>query len=365
MRLESTFDALHLQAALPFRFWHQQDDIVHPFHDDRSVAIETVWTFDLDWDILRFDKKNQNLWVPLDLVRQRSVTISDFKPYEPPTIPEHTLVSFFSQPHWKAGREGLDLQCLERRKAFVSRVLTDFAFQWRHVLRGRYNTLTFRRLACAIIRITTLDFTVKEGPLRHVTDGFLVWLHNLPEWDPFSGHIVRVGGMSIVICQQIPHAVNLLRKDFLKQKESCLERGSYRILDEGFVYLILSVREIILYRINDKSDIFTKAERLFDGTNPPSDEAMRLLLEFTQTIAPPTPIRTLPVELQDMILEKVSVGPIESARVGCMLNTGSSFKWKCGDRDIEREEHRRESTDSSPVESKICFGNYFSGIAYK
>ncbi|PVI02626.1 hypothetical protein DM02DRAFT_653291 [Periconia macrospinosa] len=109
----------------------------------------------------------------------------------------------------------------------------------------------------------------------------------------------------------------------------------------------------------------TKPKRLFDGTQPPSNEAIDLLLEATQTRPPTTLMHKLPIELQDMILNKVSAGPIESAKVGCMLNTGSVFTWKCGDRDIEREEGRRNRTPWTPVESHIWFGNYSSGIAYK
>ena len=363
MGLESTFDTLYSQVATK---WHQQDDIAHFFHDFRCVTVRTVWTFDLDGDILRFDKKGQNLCVPLNLVRQRSITISDFEPYEPPSLPKQTLQSVISRPYLKMRRKGLDLQSLERRQAFVCRVLTDFTFQWRHVLGSRYNNSTFRRLACAIVRITTLDFTVVEvTEPRHGIGGFLVWIHNLPEWEPFSGDIVRVGGTSIVICQHIPHAVSLIRQDFAKQSLSSQKDGSSGTSEKGLTYLILSVREIVLYRIDSQDERYTKSERLFDGIHPPSDEAIKLLLEATQTITPTAPICKLPIELQDMILDKVSAGPIESAKVGCMLNIGSVFTWKSGDRDIEREEGRRFRTSCTPVESHIWFGNHSSGIAYK
>ncbi|OCK78343.1 hypothetical protein K432DRAFT_436015 [Lepidopterella palustris CBS 459.81] len=360
---ESTFDALYSQVAWE---WHQQDDIVNPFHDRRRVHVKTVWTFDLDGDVLRLDKNDRNFRVPLSLVRQHSITISDFEPYEPPTHQKHTLQSILRHPYWRMSRERIDLQHLERRKAFVCRVLADFAFQWRHILCGRYNNSTFRRLACAIIRIATLDFNVEEITLsRQGTGGFLVWIHNLPEWDPFNGNIVRVGGTSIVISQHIPHAITLIREDFAKQSLSSLKHNSSETSDKSLTYLILSVQEISLYRINTDLERYTKPERLFNGTHPPSDEAIKLLLEATQTSAPTTPIRSLPIELQDMILDKVSVGPIESARVGSILNAGSVFTWKCGDRNIEREEGRRNRTPWTPVESHIRFGNYLSGIAYK
>ncbi|KAF1358979.1 hypothetical protein EJ07DRAFT_122120 [Lizonia empirigonia] len=345
---ESTFDVLYSQVA---RDWHQQDDLVTPFNDRRWTHVRAVWTFDLDRDILRLDQRDRNLWVPLNLVRQRSITISDFEPYEPPpTLAKHALQSVYPAPSWKM-----------RRKAFVSRILADFAFQWRHVLCGRYNNSTFRRLANAIVRIVTVDFTVEEATLsRQGTGGFLVWIDNLPEWGFASGHIVRVGGTSIVICQHAPHAVTLVRKDFAKQIQST--PGS---AEKSLTYLILSVRELILYRINSELERYTEPKRLFDGMHPPSDEAIELLLQATQTSASTAPLRKLPVELQDAILDKVSAGPIESARVGCLLDAGSVFTWKCGNRNIEREEGRRSRTPWTPVESHIWFGGYPSGIAYK
>lgn len=93
-------------------------------------------------------------------------------------------------------------------------MLADFAFQW-SVLCGRYNNSTFRKLACAIIRIITLDFNVEEVTTSRLgTGGFLVWLHSLPEWQPFSEDIVRVGGVSIVISQHPRHAITLIRNNF-------------------------------------------------------------------------------------------------------------------------------------------------------
>ncbi|CAA9965498.1 hypothetical protein PTMSG1_08857 [Pyrenophora teres f. maculata] len=356
---ESTFDVLYSQVA---RDWQQRDDLLTPFNDRRWTHVRAVWTFELDRDVLRLEKKDRNLWIPINLIRQRSITISDFEPYEPPPIlAKHALQSVHPAPCWKIKRKDIDLQRLQRRKAFVSRIIADFAFQWKHVLCGRYNNFTFRRLANAIIRIATLDFTVEEATLsRQGTGGFLVWIDNLPEWDFASGHIVRVGGTPIVICQHTPHAITLVRKDFAKQ--ILFTPGS---AGKSLTYLILSVRELILYRIDSERERYTEPMRLFDGIYPPSDEAIEILLQATQTSASTAPLRKLPVELQDAILDKVSAGPIESARVGCLLDAGSVFTWKCGNRNIEREEGRRSRTPSTPVESHIWFGGYPSGIAYK
>lgn len=121
----------------------------------------------------------------------------------------------------------------------------------------------------------------------------------------------------------------------------------------------------MVYRVTGNAERFTRPERLFDGINPPSDEAIKLLLEATQTSFPTTPIHHLPVELQNAVLDNLSADPIESARAGCFLNVGPVFAWKCGGRDIERQEERTLPTPETPAESHIRFGNSFTGIAYK
>ncbi|RMZ70452.1 Fatty acid hydroxylase [Pyrenophora seminiperda CCB06] len=357
MDLESTFDILYSRVG---RDWQQRDDTVTPFNDRRWTHVRSVWTFDPDGDILRLDKIDCNLLLPLTLFRQRSITISDFKPYElSPTLVKHALPHKYSG--WTMRRPHIDLQHLQRRKIFVSRILADFAFQCRHVLCGHYNNSTFRRLACAIVQIVTHDFSVEEATLsRQGMGGSLVSVVDLPKWDFANGHIVRVGGVSIVICQHTPHAIPLVQDDFGKHILSTTASA-----DDTYTYLILTVREVIVYRINSKIARYTKPSRLFNGTDPPSDEAIELLLQATQIRPPTAPLRKLPIELQDMILEKISAGPIERARFGCLLDAGSVFTWKCGNRNIEREEGRRFRTPWTPVESHIWFGGYPSGIAYK
>uniref|UniRef100_A0A0B7JNX3 Uncharacterized protein n=1 Tax=Bionectria ochroleuca TaxID=29856 RepID=A0A0B7JNX3_BIOOC len=253
---------------------------------------------------------------------------------------------------------------LERHKALVQKMLADFAHQWRHVLSGRFNHSTFRRLAYAIIKIVTLDFEVKEiAAQRQGIGGFLVWLNNLPEWEPFSGHIVRVGGASVVLSQHPCHAVHLIREDFQQYCVSKPEDDMSVVSDR--TYLVLSVREVSLYRMNSRSERCTAAERLFDGTLPPSAAAIDQLLQATLSVSPVTTLRGLPTELQEKVVDNLAAGPVERARMRCILDIGSPFTWWSGGRGIEREEGRRNRTSTSPVESHICFGKSFSGVAYK
>ncbi|KAI2604592.1 hypothetical protein GGR54DRAFT_451199 [Hypoxylon sp. NC1633] len=361
--IDATFDAVYSHIA---REWHQQDDIVNPFHDSRRSHIKTLWVFDLDNDVLRFDNENRRLQLRLSVLRSRAATITDFYPSAPPSLSEPGAQPSISPPYWKLRRKGLDPERIERRRAFVGRILADFAFQWRHILCSRYNDSTFRKFASAIIKIATLDFNVVEVTApRQGSGGFLVWLHNLPAWDPFKGPVIPIPGISIVMSRHIPHAIATIRNDFAKAALSRTSHTASESSDEYRSYLILTVREVILYRIKSDSEIYTKPERLFNGYDPPCEAAMQLILEATYGGSDKTLIHQSPVELQDLILDNISMGPIERARIGCILETGSVFTWRCKNRNIEREEGCRNRTQFTPVESHIWFGDQPSGVAYK
>lgn len=339
------------------REWHQQDDIISPFLGTRPAHVETLWIFDLDNDVLRYHKYNHFTRAALSLLREGPVAVSDFEPYTPRAGPMQSFPSLPWLLRRTMRRNGIRPECLSRRKAFIGRMLTDFAFQWRHLLCGEYNNSTFRKLASAIIRIITLDFNVDEvTTLSEQSDGPLVCIHSLPEWKSFNEDIVRAGGVSFVICRHPRHAIALMRED---RRRSPVRHEDFR------TYAVLSVRDFVIYRMDGDNERHTPAERFLDGSLPPSNAAIDQLLEATQIDGPKIALHKLPIELQDNILDNVSEGPIERAKVSCILDMGTPFTWKCGGRSIEREEGRTGRTPFSPVESHICFGKSISGLAYK
>lgn len=128
--------------------WQLPYDTFFPFGDRRGAGIETVWTFDLDNDMLLFNKRDSGGRLALPRVRQRHITLSDFEPLEPPGQPTLSLEDDFmlTPPYWEP-----KLHVPKRNKAFLSRVLNDFGYQWRHILRSRYNDLTFPKAQIACI----------------------------------------------------------------------------------------------------------------------------------------------------------------------------------------------------------------------
>jgi hypothetical protein len=77
--------------------------------------------------------------------------------------------------------------------------------------------------------------------------------------------------------------------------------------------------------------IYTEPELLLDGIRPPSDRAIELLLmAFHRSISSRLGIREYALELQDQILNHISLGPVKAAQVGCALDLGTPFTWRYG-----------------------------------
>ncbi|MCJ1248043.1 hypothetical protein MMC30_005258 [Trapelia coarctata] len=351
---DSTSDAL--KASLPVR-WQQPYDTIYPYGDSRQVLVTTVWTFNLDSDTLLFSNINNSGQLSLSILRQRPVTFDDFTPCKVSSPPVLEVRKDFPPPYWEPV-----LQVQERNKAFTRRVLNDFNFQWRHILRSRYNDLAFRKLAHAIVRITTMDLKIVElTKSRQGLGGALVGILDLPEWEPIDGDVVKVGRVWVAASQDPADSVPLIRKHLATQRDKVVKCE----------YMILSVRHIILCRVpGDKlewtePELFLDGKSTYPGQSTYADRVLELLLWATSPDPSPTLIHKLPVEIQDRILGHLSQGPVEAAIVGCVLGLGSSFLWKDGRMEIASERVHRGRTPFSPAESQIWFDDHKSGVSYK
>ena len=335
--------------------WHRRDDIVRPLGDRRG-NVHYIWIFDLDSGVLRLEQKGGHLWVPLDLVRQRPITIYDFKPFQVTQIDSLPWKPY--KPGYKIRRRQINVQ---RRKALVNRILGDFAFQWRHILKNSHNNFTFRRLAQAIIKILTLDFAVEEAPYHSHFGGRLpmILICDIPEWDYTSQNLFRVGDTATITDQHFRFAAEHATADYGGR---CLRNPA--LINTSFTYLLLSMKELVLTQRTERGRRYTVPVPFFDGTHIPSDEAIEILLHATQPPPSRPPLAKLPIEVQDMILKYVSPWPLERARIGCLLEAGSVFTWKCGNRDREDMSAFGCRSLATPVPVHIQFGHQFSGVAY-
>ncbi|KAI9825601.1 MAG: hypothetical protein M1819_000497 [Sarea resinae] len=326
---ESSFIALHSSTSLQ---WHQQDDVVNPF--------AAVWIVDLDYDILELRKKDERRRIALGRVRQGlPSSIADLELHDPLPSRRHVMHLWLSNPTWNP-----KCDATARQKAFTARMLEDFSHQWRHISRSQYNTHTFQKLANAILRIATLDFSVVEvASSRSSTPGVLVELKDLPFWGPPQGQIFRCGRVYVVLLQHLERVLPTINGDL---RSRILTHSSHPTRDDmqSITYLVLTIREILLLKTDTADTANTVEDRLLTYTNPvafldgihsPSEKALEYLLMANPTCSHSS-IHELPLEIQDLILSALSIGPIEAARVGCILDLGSSFEWKTGGHAIER-----------------------------
>jgi hypothetical protein len=121
----------------------------------------------------------------------------------------------------------------------------------------------------------------------------------------------------------------------------------------------------MLFQIGSESERCLEPERLFDPPSSPSDAAIELLLAATQGRTYTSRLHQLAGELQDIILDHVSIGPIERARVGCLFECRATVCVEVRLSEHRKEEGSRHRTEWTPVELHVCFGKVFSGRAYK
>jgi hypothetical protein len=338
---------------------------VNPFHanrcadDRRHFLVQTVWTFDIDCNILRIDRDGYHTQVPLATARRKLITMDDFEPCQPFVRPDTMSFLIGSHQYSRLVRGGLNYSRMRRRRSLVSALLNDFALQWRHILTSPYNNSTFRRLAIGIIRLITLDFTTREINYPRKGSRSLVRISDILRWQIWYENIVCVVSVSIVMCQHLAHASSLIRSDYFQLKREFTEGTA-----PPSIYLILSLQEICLCRISHDNKQYTQPLGLLNNTLQFSSCAIELLPQATQQTPQPF-LYCLPIEIHDMVLNYVSVGPTERAKIGCTPNIGTIFDWKEIGRDIMRKIDYTDRRDGTPVESHIWFGTWHSGLMYK
>ncbi|KAH7171266.1 hypothetical protein EDB81DRAFT_638173 [Dactylonectria macrodidyma] len=337
--------------------WQDVEDFVNPFGDSRGGAFESVWTFDLDKDVLLLTKKDRFCSTPLERARERLLNLDDFELQTPPRLPlpdEKTLPG----PYWD-----LKMDPPPREKSFLGQILRDFVHAWRHVLRRQMNTTTFMRLAYATIWISTMDFDILERTgFEHISSGRpYVWLLNLPNWETPDDTLVQAGASWFVLTQDTKEGLEIVRRHM----KSDLLLG--KSTNNTATYVILTLRQVTLCKANGSQLMWTRSETLFDGGSA-SDSAIDMILWATKTTTTepqPSRIHFLPTEIQNKILCHATTSFVASAKLGCELDLGTPFSWLDRGVKISVEGCKRHRGGSSPAESLIVFNGTMSGLSYK
>ncbi|KAF2423343.1 hypothetical protein EJ08DRAFT_618944 [Tothia fuscella] len=302
----------------------------------------------------------------LALLRERGVSLADMVSLGPSIVLPREQPFEFNLPCWRP-----QIEIDDRIPAFTHRLLRDFNHQWRHILRSPYNSTTLRTLARAAIRISTLDFEVRANTRGYGSRISHVWITHLPPWEPFQTDIVRMGSVHVILSQTIQNGLLMAQRHLSEQTVGSAVNWKSIIHNEGRPdYIILSVRDIMLCQINGPNSLrHTAPEPLFNGNygiEPPSKLALDYLVWAIASarITIPTPIQSLPVEIQDIILTYGSLGTVVAARLGCLLNIGSPFLWQDGSLTVALENNHVTRPSGSSVESLIWFDEHKSGLVY-
>jgi hypothetical protein len=216
---------------------------------------------------LRHTNRDSCSQIPLALLREGVVSMADMESLGGPvSLPsEPTFES--EMPHWKP-----QVKVDDRMRALTHHLLRDFQYQWRHILRNHYNSVTLRVLARAFIRLSTLDFDVRHNTGGHGPRGVHVWITQLPSWEPFKTGVVRVGNVYVVLCQAIQEGLSIAQQHVLSQESDTTETpGTTGSSEAQAHYMILSIKHIMLCHATGHKLKHTALESLFNGIGRPPD----------------------------------------------------------------------------------------------
>jgi hypothetical protein len=258
-------------------------------------------------------------------------------------------------PYWEPA---LDL--MRRESSFLGRILRDFAYTWRHVIRQEMNMTTLRKLAYAVIWSSRIQFTLLERiGFEYVSEGGpYVKVVDLPSWDAPEATLVSSGSSCFVLSQDIREGLEMVRRHATSRS---LRNTSTA---KPMTYAILTVRRIVLCKAHRDELAWTRSEKLFDD-KPTSDTAINFILNASITEHQPITINFLPAEIQDRILRYATASVIAAAKLGCELGLGSPFSWVDRSVAISISETKRHRGESSPVESQLVLNGKASGLSYK
>lgn len=333
-------------------------DIVIPYGPGLNEKFETSWVFDLNTNRLIRHKKSGSSFVSLLTAAQHELTLSDYTPIERPSFPKFAPEEF-PAPYW-------DLQfetgSFERERVFVGRLLRDFGYAWRHLLLRPQRKSTLLRLSEAVVQIASLDFSIDERYLfDHSPEYDYAGVADLPRWPGRGREMIRRGRSWFVLVQDTREGLQAIQRHHSEQI-----RGDRDGPGENVVYVILTMRHIVLVRPCKDTFEWTQPESLYDGDHPPSDRAIDMLLWAAKGPSQSSLLYDLPVELQDRIIKEAAPSPIAVAKLGCDLGMGTPFSWRdFHHREIRLEPRKRKRLRHSPWESRIFLGEFMSGLSYQ
>ena len=350
--------------------WDKHDtftDIVNPFGDDRGLEWGYICVFDMNRDLLLVNYNTQLLSMPLEVVRTRyPYTLDDFKLEPSPWLLPPLIRTLEEEVVWEPDVRSVS----PRLEALSMRLVRDFGFVWRHLLRWRTTDAVFMKLAYAAIWLSSMNFEWHDRAIpgaapRRTSMPYVIAL-SVPQWVTPDARVVQVGATVFILDQDLQAGIEIARtQGLVRERLGSRQRST--------VFAILTLRQIVVCRFHEGKLECSQPEELFDGEAAWEPGANLLLWAANNSSAHAskhmpqslTSLHALPVEIQDEILGFATTSPLLAAQLGLHLDLGSPFTWMQNELPLELQELILAVDENCPVETQIFFPGAISGLAYR
>jgi hypothetical protein len=304
-------------------------DVILPFGDEREWICRAIWIFDIEKNlIIHHDNSYRSVAVLSEFFSGALHSMDQFEVVGP-TVPVYEPISLL-EATWDP-----ELIVDERIQPVAHRLMTDFAYEWRHILRHNYNHHMLKKLARAVVSLANIQFTFTTTIQSTFTyENFtIVAPGEAPKWQGYAASIVPYGDGYLFLESDIIKGLEQVRNHHR------LNPPPSSLVVHKVNYIIFSVRHIMLCTTDQKEQLFyTQPIEFLNGLNPPTSFALDTLLHGLSSLSPTKPVytslNTLPIEIQDMVLNHIWI-PIERATIGCLIGIGSPFNWRDHGEEIE------------------------------
>ncbi|KAF2124796.1 hypothetical protein P153DRAFT_127388 [Dothidotthia symphoricarpi CBS 119687] len=354
-----------------------------------------VWTIDFDQDRVFFDQDGRHLTYQFIYHEIRpSRLLRLFQPYTPMQLPimrTQTASSLAAAPRNVIPQQLFDL---------TYRMATDYERNWREA-NYTIERCGLQQIAMGLLSCFTLNFTtMRIVPLNIHLHPYLGQAEprNLLRWrtwpSPQVVPTVSLGATQILFTERMDQAASLVHEHFTSAATTDPRNHdsydydsdmSYYDYDGNYIsssahhnapkvrkihYIVTSIREIQYFCKTLDTISCTPVIPFFDGTTPPSETGVRWLLNAIHAHA--YPLRThfdtlsVPLELQEMILDYASDTLFDRAVYASVLNIGIPFAWKEGAFLLKCSKmgHGRK-LDVTKAEYHIWFWGDYVGLTYQ
>lgn len=327
--------------------------------------IPRVWTVDFDQSRILLDRHDFHLVYHFNVPDQEKLNVFRMPHYEPLDLPTRIPKQALKPSSWVP----LDV-IPEQLNDLVYRIVSDYHHAFLDSGDNLSSEQGFQRLSLGILSCFTLNFSTQIREPAQFDASTTTLIHKTYSRDycrwrswgmPPVVLTVNLGSTVIIFTQRIDNAATLVQDHYLE-----IMSGSTSTI----TYVVCSLFEVQLFLRNDKVFESTIVSMfLYSSHSPPSTTAVRWILNAIHGSYYPlrTRLHGLPVELQEQVLDFVSVCEIDRAYYASILNIGISFDWKSNKMHLKllKKSNMNRHINAVHAEQMVIFHDQYVGVAYQ